>query len=87
MWPIPRRSVIYNDAPAASSSGSAAASAVSSVRSALAAPQSETSRWRKTFDTYAKTDGETKCVSSPLLPRATRAKTPRRTLVDDSSSS
>ncbi|KAF8323685.1 mitochondrial carrier [Clavulina sp. PMI_390] len=56
----PRRSVIYNDAPPSSSSSSsstsAAASAVSSVRSALAQPQSEMTKWRKTFDNYAKED-------------------------------
>lgn len=68
MWWLPRRTVIYNDVEQPSgSSTSAAASAVSSVRSALAAPQSETTRWRKTFDTYSKETDGSQYAASPLL--------------------
>lgn len=45
--------MVYNDSEP-STSKSAAASAVSSVRAALGTPQPETARWRKTFDTYTK---------------------------------
>jgi solute carrier family 25 aspartate/glutamate transporter 12/13 len=70
-WTFPTRTVIHNDEQGSGSrpgsTTSAAASAVSSVRQALAAPQSETTRWRKTFDTYAKEVNGEKCVGAALL--------------------
>jgi len=70
VWSIPRRSVVYNDSEP-STSKSAAASAVSSVRAALSTLQPETTRWRKTFETYAKEVDGVKCVSLSLKPRMT----------------
>lgn len=63
MAPISLLSTIHCDADQ-SPTASRAASAIKTVKSAIAVPENELKRWRRNFDSNAQTAaGDAKCVS------------------------